>query len=150
MLTLINILVYISLQTFLGTPISHHSAKRHGSRYMVYYTGTLLSIHLPLPCSSCTSHSLGLVYMEYSPIVWNPYLKSHINSLEKVQKFAIKVWTIAMATQACIEEKLLDCAMYSKFNKPNWTVLLLCRLNSNHNLFCVPMNYSEEKHRHVH
>ena len=29
--------------------------------------------------------------LEYASIVWNPYLKSHINNLEKVQKFAIKV-----------------------------------------------------------
>ena len=29
--------------------------------------------------------------MEYASIVWSPYLNSHINSLKKVQKFAIKV-----------------------------------------------------------
>ena len=53
--------VFISLQTFLGTHISRHSARSHGSR-LAYCIGPLKPIHLPLPCSSCTSHSSGLVW----------------------------------------------------------------------------------------
>ena len=38
-------------------------------------------------------HMSDLIYKEYAVPVWDPHQQGHINSLEKVQKFALKVCT---------------------------------------------------------